>query len=65
MVVSNASPLIAMIDVGLGAILDALFGEVLVPPAVRHEVFANRSQPAWITERLLAHPDASGLLRGR
>jgi predicted nucleic acid-binding protein len=65
MVISNSSPLIAMIDVGLGATLDALFGAVLIPPAVRQEVFTNRSQPAWITERPLANPDASGLLRGR
>jgi predicted nucleic acid-binding protein len=63
--VSNSSPLIAIIDVGLGAILDALFGEALIPPAVRQEVFANRSQPTWITERPLTNPDASGLLRGR
>jgi len=64
-VASNSSPLIAMIDVGLGAILDALFGDILIPPAVRQEVFTNRSQPAWITECSLANPDASGLLRGR
>jgi predicted nucleic acid-binding protein len=64
-VVSNSSPLIAVIDIGLGALVTALFGEVFMPPAVRQEVFTNRSQPSWIIERPLTNPDASGLLRGR
>jgi predicted nucleic acid-binding protein len=64
-VVSNASPLIAGLDVGLGAIFEALFGEVFIPPAVHQEVFTSRPQPSWITERLLSNPSASRLLQGR
>jgi hypothetical protein len=45
-VVSNASPLIAGLDIGLGAILEALFGEVFIPPAVRQEVFTRKNMHA-------------------
>jgi hypothetical protein len=45
-VVSKASPLIAGLNMGLGALFAALFGEVLIPPAVRQEVFTSRSQPS-------------------
>jgi predicted nucleic acid-binding protein len=64
-VVSNSSPLIAGGDIGLGAIFEALFGEVLIPPAVCQEAFTSRPQPSWITERPLTNPSASGLLQGR
>lgn len=64
-VVSNASPLIAALDIGLEAVFAALFGAVFIPPAVRHEVFTSRPQPAWISERLLANPSAPRLLQGR
>jgi predicted nucleic acid-binding protein len=64
-VVSNSSPLIAGLDIGLGAIFEALFGEVFMPPAVRHEVFTSRPQPSWITEHPLTNPSASRLLQGR
>lgn len=36
-VVSNSSPLIAGADIGIESILEALFGEVIIPPAVRQE----------------------------
>ena len=58
-VVSNASPLIAGLNIGLGAIFEALFGEVFIPPAVRQEVFTSRPQPSWITEHPLTNPSAS------
>jgi predicted nucleic acid-binding protein len=64
-VVSNSSPLIAGLDIGLGAIFAALFGEVFIPPAVRQEVFTSRPQPSWITEHPLTNPSASRLLQGR
>ena len=64
-VVSNASLLIAGLDIGLGAIFEALFGEVFIPPAVRQEVFTSRPQPSWITEHPLTNPSASRLLQGR
>jgi predicted nucleic acid-binding protein len=64
-VVSNASPLIAGADIGLGAIFEALFGEIFIPPARRQDVFTRHPQPSWITERALTHPSAPGLLQGR
>lgn len=64
-VVSNSSPLIAGADIGMEAIFEALFGEVIIPPAVRQEAFTSRPQPSWITERPLTNPKASELLQGR
>ena len=64
-VVSNASPLIAGLDIGIGAIFEALFGAVFIPPAVRQEVFTNRPQPSWIIEQSLMDSSASRLLQGR
>jgi predicted nucleic acid-binding protein len=64
-VVSNASPLIAGVDIGIEAIFEALFGEIVIPAAVREEVFTSRPQPSWITERPLTNPQASELLQGR
>lgn len=64
-VVSNSSPLIAGADIGLGAIFETLFGEILIPPAVRQEVFTRQPQPSWITERALTYPSAPALLQGR
>jgi hypothetical protein len=63
-VVSNSSPLIAGADMGMEAIFEALFGEIIIPPAVRQEVFTSRPQPSWITERPLTNPKASELLQG-
>jgi uncharacterized protein len=64
-VVSNSSPLIAGLDMGLGTVFEALLEEVYIPPAVRHEVFASRPKPPWIIEHALSRPNASGLLQGR
>ena len=64
-VVSNSSPLIAGADVGVEAIYESLFGEVVIPPAVRQEAYTSRSQPSWITEPSLTNPLASELLQGR
>ena len=64
-VVSNSSPLIAGADIGLEDVFAALFREVLIPLAVRQEVFTSRSQPSWIVERPLTNPKSSELLQGR
>ena len=42
-VISNTSPLIALADVGQLQLLQRLFGDVIIPPAVRAEVL---SEPA-------------------
>lgn len=59
MVVTNASPLIALDRVGLGSLLGDLFGVVYVPPAVEREVFAAGEIPGWITVVHLTDPLAS------
>ena len=47
-VVSNSSPLIALDRIGQLDLMRALFAEVVVPPAVLHEVFAGSDSPAWL-----------------
>jgi predicted nucleic acid-binding protein len=63
-VVSDASPLIALHKIGHLALLEALFGAVVIPPAVKGEVTPGVTLPAWIEERPLAQPAAAQVLRG-
>jgi hypothetical protein len=51
--VANSSPFIALERIGRLDLLPALFGKLLVPPAVRSEVFAARPLPVWVEERPL------------
>lgn len=53
-VVADASPLIALAQVKQLPLLERLFGEILVPPAVVCEV--GLSLPAFIRERRLSRP---------
>lgn len=53
-VVADASPLIALVQVGHLPLLENLFGEVLVPPAVVREV--GLPLPAFIREQKLSRP---------
>ncbi len=64
-VVSNASPLIACERLGLAQVYATLFGEVHIPPAVRHEVFATAVLPSWVREQPVSQPLAAQLLQGR
>lgn len=64
-VVSNSSPLIALHQLGLLDVGAALFGRVIIPPAVNHETFQTRLRPSWIEERPLAQPLSAVVLRGR
>jgi predicted nucleic acid-binding protein len=52
-VVSNASPLIALHQIGQLNLLQRLFSTILVPPAVIVEIRSVVSLPAWISERKL------------
>jgi hypothetical protein len=47
-VVSNSSPLIIFERISRFDLLEALFGEVTIPPAVRDEVFGSIEPPSWI-----------------
>lgn len=53
-VVSNSSPLIALDRIGQLSLLPALFGTIIVPPAVRQEVFGSGPLPGWLEERRVA-----------
>lgn len=52
-VVCNASPLIALEQIAHLPTLKALFGTVLVPPAVVEEVAAGLTLPEWIKSQPL------------
>ncbi len=61
-VVSNASPLVALIDINQSALLPQLYGQVLVPEAVWQEVFERGgdypqrkeiAQASWLERRVV------------
>ncbi|NUQ62763.1 MAG: DUF3368 domain-containing protein [Pirellulales bacterium] len=55
-VVSNASPLIALEQIGQLPILKGLFGTVAIPPAVAREIAPTVSPPEWIQQQQLTQP---------
>ena len=61
-IVSNASPIIALQRIGQLDLLPALLGRLIIPPAVRHEVFGSTPLPQWIEEMALTQPLASQVL---
>lgn len=69
-VVADASPLIALADIGHLDALRLLYREVVVPPAVAAEVFsaASRPRPSWVRLQspgpVPAEVVAAGLHRG-
>jgi predicted nucleic acid-binding protein len=54
--VCDASPLIALEQIGQLDLLRQLFGHVLVPPAVVRETRATLDLPSWIGEQSLGQP---------
>lgn len=62
-VVSDASALIALEQIGQLALLERLFATLLIPPAVARETAAGATRPTWIHERPLAQPLSSQVLR--
>ena len=62
-VVSNASPLIALGQIGHIDLLERLFSSLLVPPAVVQESAPTVTLPTWISERSLAQPIGPQILR--
>jgi hypothetical protein len=60
-VVADTSPLIALVQVDQLFLLEKLFNEVLVPPAVVREV--GLSLPGFIRERRLSQPIPPAILR--
>jgi len=62
-VISNASPLIALEQIGHLDLLKSLFSAVLIPPAVVREVAPMLRLPTWVSERALAQPIGPRILR--
>lgn len=60
-VVSDASPLIALQQIGQLGLLGTIFGTVLIPPAVAREALSVE-QPSWIFERALTKPLAPAVV---
>lgn len=61
LVVCDASPLIALEQIGQLDLLRHLFGRVLVPPAVVRETGAALVIPSWIGEQPLGQPVDPGI----
>jgi hypothetical protein len=59
-VISNSSPVIALDHFGHLSLLDALFGTVIIPPAVAQEI-ELRPLPSAIRVRTPARPVRQGL----
>jgi len=55
-VVCNASPLIALDQIGHLDLLEKLFSTILIPPAVTREAVPTVTLPDWINEHTLTQP---------
>lgn len=62
LVVSDASPLIGLQQIDELKLLEGLFGEVVIPPAVAREVSPNVTLPTWVKTRSLQQPMAGEIL---
>ncbi len=63
-IVADTSPLIALQQIGQLSLLQKLFGEILVPPAVAREAGPSLPElPAWIFVHGLEHTIGSEVLR--
>ncbi len=63
LVVSDASPLIALAQLGELRLLQGLFGAVVIPPAVAREVAPGVALPGWVRIQALQQPVAGEILR--
>jgi len=65
-VVSDTSPLTALISIGKAEVLRSLFGEVLIPPAVYAELRRfHKSLPEFVRVQSVADAASVEQLRGR
>jgi predicted nucleic acid-binding protein len=62
-VISNASPLIALKQIGHLDLLKGLFSAVSIPPAVAREITPTVTLPAWVSEHALTQPIGPQILR--
>lgn len=63
-VIADASPLIALHQIGQISLIERLFGRILIPTAVAREISPSLpALPVWIVVRDLAQPIASEILQ--
>jgi predicted nucleic acid-binding protein len=62
-VISNASPLIALEQIGHLDVLEGLFSAVVISPAVAREIAPTVTLPTWVSERTLTQPIGPRILR--
>ena len=65
LVVADASPLIALQQIGRLELLEALFGVIAIPTAVAEEISPSVPLQPWMTVQGLAQPMAPIVLRAR
>ncbi len=63
--VVNSSPLVVFERIGQFDLLRVLLNRLIIPPAVRREVFGAKQLPDWIEERALSQPLASRIASAR
>lgn len=61
--ISNASPLIALQQIGQLELLQRLYANLAIPTAVAREVAPSVSLPSWIAEHTLTQPIAARILQ--
>lgn len=62
-VVSNASPLIALHQIGQLTLLPQLFETIFIPTAVMAEITTVSPKPDWLQQKILTQPVGSQILR--
>lgn len=62
-VISNASPLIGLEEIGHLGLLKSLFSAGLIPPAIVRGVAPTVTLPAWVSERAFTQPIGPQILR--
>ncbi|MBN2149640.1 MAG: DUF3368 domain-containing protein [Anaerolineales bacterium] len=56
LIVSNSSPFIAFERINQLGLIPGLVTRVIIPPAVRLEVFSTDQLPDWVEEKMLSQP---------
>lgn len=69
-VVSNTTPLIALAEIGKLDVLHKLYGEILIPEAVRREIIqeparSETQRAGWILTRSIRYPENKEFYRAR
>src|SRR5437867_3119520 len=63
LIVSDASPLIALHQIGQLELLQRLYANLILPSAVIGEVAPSVGRPLWLVERALSQPIAGRIIQ--